>query len=255
MAIDVRAYHIYEKGKYRSNQEDYIFPMNCSGDTQERLFILCDGMGGHERGEVASKTVCDVLCDYFGQNLSPEQDLQEDLIVKGVEKSLSVLDNLDGGEAKKMGTTMVLLRLNQSSAIVAHVGDSRLYHIRPEEGNPSATEILHKTRDHSLVNDLVRLGEMTEEEARTSKQKNVLTRALMAKMNRIPKIEFAHITDIKSGDYFFICSDGMLEMLEDSNLRFIFSKAGASDQQKVEMLIGASLESRDNHSAHVIHII
>lgn len=254
MAIRIKAYNIFETGKYRKNQEDCIFPTNCNGDTTERVFILCDGMGGHECGEVASKVVCGTMSECVIDNLEAEKRAEE-VIANGVNKALDILDQKDKGEVKKMGTTMVMLWLHDNAATVAHIGDSRLYQIRPEEGNAAATQIAYKTSDHSLVNDLVRLGEMTEEEARTSGQKNILTRAIMAKMDHRPKADVVRLTDIRKGDYFFICSDGMLDQIEDSNLKFIFSQAGVSDQQKVETLKGASLESRDNHSAHIIHIL
>ena len=255
MKFSIKAYAISEQGKYRSNQEDTIFPSEGKTSDSDRLFILCDGMGGHEKGEVASAAVCEAMSKYILSASKPEGEFSDDIIASAVEYALDVLDKLDDGSVKKMGTTMVLLKLHEGGATIAHIGDSRCYQIRPSKNGADATQIMFKTRDHSLVNDLIRLGEMTEEEARVSKQKNVITRAMMPHLDRRPKADIAHITDIQPDDYFYLCSDGMLDQMNDTNLKFIFSKSDASDLDKVNMLKGSSLESSDNHSAHIIHIL
>ena len=93
--------------------------------------------------------------------------------------------------------------------------------IRPKTGKKE--DIVFCTRDHSLVNDLIRVGELTPEEAKLSKQKNVITRAMQPNMERHPKADVYHTADIKKGDYFYMCSDGMLEQMEDENILFNFS--------------------------------
>ncbi len=155
-----------------------------------------------------------------------------------------------------MGTTMTFLKLHNEGATVAHIGDSRVYHIRPGKDGES-TKILFQTEDHSLINDLIKVGELTREEARRSNQRNVITRAMQPDMERRPEADIKHIADIRSGDYFFLCSDGMLEeedMEDGVSLRNIFSEMGGTDNRKINILREATKENRDNHTAIIVHI-
>ncbi|MCQ2260698.1 MAG: protein phosphatase 2C domain-containing protein [Bacteroidales bacterium] len=254
MKYDLKAYSIWEQGRFRSNQEDNIFPELGKVTDNDRMFILCDGMGGHDNGEVASLAVCQTMSQYIQTHASGDS-FSDEVLKEAVNAALDRLDMLDNGSASKMGTTMTFLQLHAQGATVAHIGDSRVYHIRPGKNGTEDTQILFVTEDHSLVNSLVKLGEMTPEEAKTSKQKNVITRAMMPNQERRVVADIAHLTDVREGDYFFMCSDGMLDQMDDDNLRFIFSKPGATDEEKVQMLKGSSLDSHDNHSAHIIHIV
>ena len=145
---------------------------------------------------------------------------------------------------------MTFLNFHDNGCLLAHIGDSRIYHIRPSE-----KKILFKTRDHSLVNDLIEIGELTPEEAKISKQKNVITRAMQPNLERRPKADLKHIKDIQPDDYFFMCSDGMLEETEDENLLNILSETDNSDEEKLEILIKVSENNKDNHSAYLIHVL
>ncbi len=253
MKFKIKPYSIFELGQ-RKNQEDCIFPKEGEATDNDRLFILCDGMGGHENGEVASQAVCQAMSQsIFSKSPDAEAPFNEDMLKDALKDALDKLDSLDTNPeatTKKMGTTMTFLKLHDGGATIAHIGDSRVYQIRPGQNRP-----VFVTRDHSLVNDLIKIGEMTEEEARHSKQKNVITRAMMPNLERRPKADIYTTTDIQSGDYFFLCSDGMLEQMEDENLCFILGKSDATDEEKVNMLINSSNDSRDNHSAHIIHIL
>ena len=121
---------------------------------------------------------------------------------------------------------MTLLKFHSGGCLLAHIGDSRIYHIRPSE------RYIFHTRDHSLINDLYDIGEITLEEMKTSKQKNVITRAMQPNLERRPKADIKHITDIRPGDYFFMCSDGMLEETDDSDLLNILSDPDTTDDRK-----------------------
>ena len=149
---------------------------------------------------------------------------------------------------------MTFLKLHAGGATIAHMGDSRVYHIRPGK-DADSTQILFMTEDHSLVNDLIKIGELTPEEAKVSPQKNIITRAMQPHMERQPKADIHHVTDIKPGDYFYLCSDGMLEEMEDANIRFNFSDMNGDDENKVQVLTNATIDNRDNHTALIIHIL
>lgn len=240
------------------HQEDAIYPQHGEISDQDRLFILCDGMGGHDAGEVASSTVCSSMALYINSlPTSPDGLFTQKDLEGAVAAAFDALDQKDTGAVKKMGTTMTLLKLHSGGATIAHIGDSRVYHIRPGKDGET-TKILFETEDHSLVNQLVKIGELTPEEARTSKQRNIITRAMQPHQERRCKASVTVITDIRKGDYFYLCSDGMLEQEEMDNgtsLRNIFSEKGGDIDNKVKILTGATIENRDNHSAFIVEIL
>lgn len=263
MRYKLKVYNIWEYGQRvdsegKPHQEDNIFPAYEQQKKSDRLFILCDGMGGHEAGEVASSTVCSAMSkSIFESAPNAEGDFNDDNLRKAIADAFDSLDALPLGNVsaeKKMGTTMTFLKFHNKGCTIAHIGDSRVYHIRPGKGRDE-TKILFKTNDHSLVNDLIRVGELTPEEAKQSKQKNIITRAMQPKMERRPKPDVYHTVDIKPGDYFYMCSDGMLEQMEDENLLFNFSEATGDDKNKVKILTQATSQNLDNHSAIIVHIL
>lgn len=252
MKFKIKAYNLQELGQ-RTNQEDSLFPALGKSTSDDRLFVLCDGMGGHEKGEVASATVCATLSRVILSAWHLGEVLSDELFLQALSAAYDALDAKDNGEERKMGTTLTFLCLHASGATVAHIGDSRIYQLRPASKNTSA-RIVFRTQDHSLVNDLVKIGEITEEEAKHHPQKNVITRAMQPCQEHRAKADIAHITDILPGDYFYMCSDGMLEEASDENILNIITKPNATDEQKLEMLRNVTEENKDNHTAHLIHI-
>lgn len=237
---------IHETGA-RSNQEDFIYPLNGQATVDDRLFIVCDGMGGHENGEVASETFAMALAEYFKANVSADNVLADATLGKAIDFAYAKLDAKDDGNYKKMGTTLTLLYFHKGSVTAAHIGDSRIYHLRP------ARRILYISRDHSLVYDLYQSGEISYGEIKTSQQKNVITRAVQPGEDNRVKPDIIHITDVKPGDYFYMCSDGMLETMDDDELFKLLSSRG-SDEKKISKLIAATAGNQDNHSAYLIHV-
>lgn len=263
MKYKLKVYSIYEDGQRKDaagnpHQEDSIFPAYGEEKDTDRLFILCDGMGGHDAGEVASSTVCQAMSESI---LKDGHDADGIFTQKDFENALDAafkaLDDKDTGAEKKMGTTMTFLKLHTKGATIAHIGDSRVYHLRPGK-NGEQTSILKETEDHSLVNDLIKTGELTREEAQHSRQKNVITRAMQPHMDRRPKADLYFTDDIKAGDFFYLCSDGMLEqpeMEDGTSIRNVFSEMGGDDEHKVEILKAVTEKNRDNHSAIIVHIL
>ena len=194
---------IYELGQ-RANQEDNIYPQLGRATAADRLFIVCDGMGGHERGEVASSIVCQAIPQYFQQaGISPDKGLADDDLRNAVEYAFQQLDRADDGAMKKMGTTLTLLYMHRCGVTCAHIGDSRIYHIRPQSSSPSGRlggAILYQSRDHSLVFDLYQAGEITFEEMATFPQKNIITRAMQPGEENRMRPDIVHITDVQPGD-------------------------------------------------------
>ena len=237
---------IQEMGN-RDNQEDYIYPECGKATINDHLFIVCDGMGGHEKGEVASQTFAEALADYFNANASGDSVLKDSVIAAALDHAYSKLDAADSGSYKKMGTTLTLLYFHRGGVTAAHIGDSRIYHLRPGK------KLLYVSRDHSLVFDLYQSGEITYGEMKTSLQKNVITRAVQPGEDNRVKPDIIHITDVKPGDYFFMCSDGMLERMDDDDVLKLFSGSG-DDEKKRKKLITDTASNQDNHSAYIIHV-
>lgn len=259
--IEVRS--IWEFGQRKDkdgspHQEDSLFPAHGKADgTKDRVFVLCDGMGGLDAGEVASAAVCEAM----GRRLSALQ--VDETFVCGADDIQAAVDEayrdldaavLEKGVSSKMGTTMTCLVLHDDGALIAHMGDSRVYQIRPGK-DEKKTKILHKTRDHSLVSDLVAIGEITAEEARRHPRRNVVTRAMQPGEDNRCRPDIAPVTDLKAGDWFYLCSDGMLEEMDDDAIRYIFSEKTGSIDNKVRLLTQATEHNKDNHTAFLVHIV
>ena len=231
---------IHEIGQ-RENQEDSIIQWD------NRLFVLCDGMGGHEKGEVASQTVCQSLATWFENNLKPDEPFSDDRLREAIEFAYAELDKYADDNPRQMGTTLTLLYIGSKGITAAHMGDSRIYHIRPDVG------VLYQTRDHSLVFDLFQAGEITYEQMATFPQKNIVTRAMTPGEDNRMRPDIIHITDIQPNDYFYMCSDGMMEKMTNNELLTLFS-ADMDDTMKVGQLKMATNQNFDNHTAWIIHI-
>lgn len=241
---------MYQIGK-RSNQEDAIFPKIGNATENDRLFIVCDGMGGHESGEVASNSVCQSISSYL-QDVNPDTFSTEDF-KKALESAYDNLDALDkdSDNPRKMGTTLTFLYLGNNSVIIAHIGDSRVYQLRRHK--KGTVSIVHRTEDHSLVNDLIKAEIITEEEAKTHPRRNVITRAIQPNLERC-KATIFETKDVKNDDYFFLCSDGVLESIDDRILIRIL-ESNASNEDKIEEIKKRCSEnSKDNNSAYLIQV-
>lgn len=231
---------IHEIG-FRENQEDSI------AQWDDKLFVLCDGMGGHEHGEVASQTVCLSIVDWFSKHIENDAPLDDNQLREAIEYAYTELDKYADGNPKQMGTTLTLLYIGNKCITAAHMGDSRIYHIRPNKN------LLYQSRDHSLVFDLFQSGEITYDEMKNFKQKNIVTRAMTPGEDNRMRPDIIHITDIQPGDYFYMCSDGMMEKMTNNELFTLFS-ADMDDKMKVGQLKMATNQSFDNHTAWIIHI-
>ena len=239
---------IHELGK-RTNQEDSIYPAKGEATTANRIFLVCDGMGGHDKGEVASAAVCQGLSQKAEALLKANRTFTDNDFNEALTEAFDTLDRADTEHQGRMGTTMTFVCLHKGGALVAHIGDSRIYHLRPATG-----EVLYRSRDHSLVQQLYELGEISYNEMGTSPRKNVILRAMQPYQEERTKPTIVHITDIRPGDYFYQCSDGMLEQMEDDELLSIVSDPALSEEQKVEQLIARTIDNSDNHTAYLVKV-
>ena len=146
-----------------------------------------------------------------------------------------------------MATTLTLLLLHAGGAAVAHVGDSRIYHIR-------GGRILFQTADHSFVGGLVRAGELTADEATAHPKKNLITRAVQGSHIAV-ELEITLLTDVQAQDYFFLCSDGVWECLPDAELAHWLGKASWTNEEKAAQIMArCGQAARDNFSGYLIQV-
>lgn len=240
---------IYELGQ-RHNQEDALFPLCGEATAADCLFLVCDGMGGHDHGEVASQTVAETIGRYIADRLPAEAPLPDSLLTDAIAEAYNQLDARDNpADTKKMGTTLTLLCLHRGGATMAHIGDSRIYHFRP-----STHTILYQSRDHSLVMDLYLSGELTREEMDTYEGRNVITRAMQPHQERRFRPDIVHTTDLRPGDLFLLCSDGVVETLTDNHLLNILC-ADIPDDRILQRLRAATAAAADNHTAYLLRIL
>jgi protein phosphatase len=241
---------IHELGS-RSNQEDSIFPVMGQASADQRVFLVCDGMGGLDKGEVASEAVSKALGEMANAICDVVPWFSDDDFKQCLAKAYNALDAADTKKEATMGTTMTFLCFHDGGCLVAHIGDSRVYHLRPSLGPEKG--VLLRTRDDSLVQQMYENGEITYEEMRTSPKKNVILKGMQPHQMQRTTATLTHITDVKPGDYFYLCTDGMLEKMEDKELVSILA-GKESDEQKCQRLIDATAGNSDNHSAYLIQV-
>jgi len=215
-------------------------------------------MGGHERGEVASQTVAKAMGRVLSATASAGKNISRATFEKALASAYDALENIDGAESdRKPGTTLTCLCINPGSVLAAHIGDSRIYQIRPsmvDSDNPESG-IIYRSEDHSLVNDLVRAGQITPQQARTHPRRNVITRAMQPKLEHRFAATIHQTSDVKSGDYFFLCSDGVLEQLTDATLCRILATPSLSDTEKSDAIKAeCNRGTRDNFTACLIPV-
>ena len=230
----------------RANNEDNLFPPPGAATVNDALFMVCDGVGGSEKGEVASDLACRSVSTYYQRHritVSDDASVHNAIAFAQAEIERYRRDN-PGSQG--MATTLTFLHLHERGATVAHIGDSRVYHVRNGK-------VLWCTRDHSYVNDLVKAGVITEEQARTHPRRNVIMRALQGGEPDV-QADIHHITDLAAGDYFFLCSDGILESLDENALLEILS-APTSDHARMEQVRKLCEQfSNDNFTAYLVPI-
>jgi PPM family protein phosphatase len=180
-------------------------------DHERRIFAVADGVGGAEAGEVASQTAVDVLSEAFRHRVGDGEDV-EDLMELAIQRANSSIHQMahEHPRFSMMATTIVALHVEGSRATIGHVGDSRLYRLTANG------ELVRETEDHSIVEEEVRAGRMTPEQAANHPSKNVISRALGAE--DVVEVDLKTI-DIDEGTSFLLCSDGITRHIPDPELR------------------------------------
>ena len=235
----MRYYGLTDQGKVRKQNEDCFYI-----DEKNTVFFVADGMGGHNAGQVASQMSSQITEDYINEHISEDEsiaDLLRDAIVKAnsdIYQKASKERSYSG-----MGTTVEACAIKENKLFSAHVGDSRLYRLRD-------SEFRQLTTDHSYVEMLIRNGDITREEAREHPNRNVITRAVGTDPTvEIDSAEF----EIKPKDVYLLCTDGLTEMLEDSEIQEIISRDIPLKDQ-VEYLVQTANEKGGTDNVTVLMI-
>ncbi len=211
-------------GSTREMNQDYLYSSEEAVGKLPNLFIVADGMGGHKAGEFASRYVVETTVRTI-EGSKEEEPIT--ILSESIETANRKLKEYADAhqQMKGMGTTIVAAVIQERSLIAANVGDSRLYVV--------GDEITQVTQDHSLVQELVRLGQMDQESAKTHPDKNVITRAVGVSDN--VKIDIFE-RQLNPGEYIVLCSDGLTNMVDDAVILQILHGAG-NLSDKAEQLI------------------
>lgn len=202
-------------GKSRDKNQDAYY---LAEDGESPLYIVADGMGGHRCGEIASSMALDSVLDSFRSNIKNISN--KDDILKLIKTSMETanikvyLKSLEMKECKGMGTTMTLAYIFKDRILIGHVGDSRAYIIRDNN-------IEQITEDHSYINELLKSGTITLEEAKSHPKKNMITRALGA--SSIVEVDIIQ-KKYKKNDTLLICSDGLFNMVNEKEICDVFNR-------------------------------
>lgn len=240
----MRSFSITDVGKKRQVNEDYVFCEENSIGGLPNLFIVADGMGGHNAGDYASRFCVEVFTDRIRAN---HQKTPIGIISDALQNTNDLL--LEEASAKNdlqgMGTTFVAATIIDSVLYVANVGDSRLYVIR--DGIEQITE------DHSLVEEMVKNGEIERKDVRFHPNKNIITRALGANSTVTP--DYFEV-ELNEGDIVLMCSDGLTNMMDDKDIMDIVRNCADDLQSAAETLVGKANENggKDNISIVIVKL-
>ena len=226
-------------GNKRSMNQDYVYCNDEPVGSFHNLYIVADGMGGHKAGDHASKLCVNSMVDSINSSThkTPVTIFEEAV---NVANSLVYQKAKENIEYEGMGTTMVACTLQGDTLYVANIGDPRLYLI-----DDSIRQI---TSDHSLVEEMVKNGNITESEARIHPRKNIITRALGIDEN--VKADYFEVK-VKESDMILMCSDGLSNMIEDDDMEYII-RHSSSIQNAVDNLVDKANENGGNDNITVI---
>ncbi|WP_026526842.1 Stp1/IreP family PP2C-type Ser/Thr phosphatase [Butyrivibrio sp. VCD2006] len=207
----LKTFSITDVGQKRKLNQDYVFSSDRRIGNLSNVFIVADGMGGHNAGDYASKFTVNTMVEEIEKSFEQNPVRILENAIKRANQKLRAKASEDE-QLYGMGTTVVAATVMGRYLQVANVGDSRLYVI--------GDDIRQITRDHSLVQEMVRAGGLDPEEARTHKEKNIITRAIGA--DDTVDVDFFNV-ELEKGDIVLMCSDGLTNMLEDQEIRMIVS--------------------------------
>lgn len=229
-------------GQKRSMNQDFIHAQTTPIGSLDNLFIVADGMGGHQAGDYASRYLVENLLTFF-EHEYPDKDVHG-ILKEGIRRVNRELYEKasENAELRGMGSTLVLATIKGNVLYVANIGDSRLYLLREE--------LEQITKDHSYVEELVALGKMKRGSRDYQEKKNIITRAIGAAED-VDIDLFA--LKLKSRDYILMCSDGLSNMVDEFEIEYII-RSEENLEQKADALVDAANRGggKDNISVVLI---
>lgn len=220
--LKIKASGLSDIGLVRQNNEDVwsVVP-EC------QLYVLADGMGGHQAGEIAAREAVNSLCQLIKKTFTqPKQNKSFQEACLALEHAIETVNSVifrmgrQYPDLRGMGTTLCCLQVFAEGAIIAHVGDSRIYRVRD-----GLIELM--TKDHSLLSELVELGQISEQNTAEFMYKNILTKAVGTEPSVKPTVVTA---EIKSGDIFLLCTDGLSDMLALKDIELMINSYESIDE-------------------------
>ena len=253
LAQSLQSASLTDPGRVRDHNEDCIESRPDIG-----LYVLADGMGGYNAGEVASGMATSLISDGLQEAWNPREAERmgrddakattERLIREQIARANSAIftTSQNNPECAGMGTTLVVTLFFDNFMTVAHIGDSRLYRLRGET-------MEQVTRDHSLLQEQLDSGLITPEEAKLSQNKNLVTRALGIDPTVEPEL---HVYETQVDDTYLLCSDGLSDMVEDEEIRLTLITLKSNPNLTVQQLVQSANDNggRDNISAMLIRV-
>ena len=243
--LEIDFAELSDVGRVRLGNEDYVG--HVAPDTAEQarnhgwLFVIADGVGGQEKGEVASRTAVETMLDGFRE--APRAQPLSGLLHSLVRKANTRV--LDAALNSGMATTLVACALRYDRAVIAHVGDSRCYLVRQ-----NAATLL--TRDHTVANEHARLGLMSSEDVAEAETRHILSRSLGSELSVSPEVNDYQVLP---GDVLILCSDGLHGALSSQEMAAIVSET-ADVELAARKLVGLANEKdgSDNVTAQVVRV-
>lgn len=226
MEFSIKACGASDVGLVRDNNEDVFSILPA-----EQCYLVADGMGGHQAGEVASREAVQVLSNYL-QKKAKSLLLSLSDATRVIHQAITAVNahvfkmGRSMPELKGMGTTLCLLHIQQEGIVFAHVGDSRIYRLRKRQ-----LELM--TKDHSLLRELMDLGQISEDDAGEFHHKNIITRAIGTEPMVQPSIQ---IEALFAEDIFILCSDGLSDLLKREEMESIVNQSETLSHAASELI-------------------
>ena len=232
---------VTDAGVVREMNQDYYFSSDTAVGNLPNLFIVADGMGGHKAGDYASRYTIERVVASVSRNTGEEPiAIMKEAINKANE--LLVAESREDESKSGMGTTLVIGTIIGNKLFVANIGDSRLYVV--------GQNMRQITRDHSLVDEMVRLGEINADEARGHPDKNIITRAVGTSDH--VEADFFEV-EITADDTILLCTDGLTNMVRDDEILDIIKKYDNAQAATMQLVKEANANGgRDNITVMII---
>lgn len=246
MPYKIQAHGLSDVGHVRQNNEDFWAEL-----PDQNFYVLADGMGGHQAGEVAAEEAVNSICHQvrtmFGAG---SQELTFDEAQGAIQLAIENTNtavfqkSLESSSFQGMGTTLCCLLFHTQGLIFAHVGDSRIYKMRRGGLDPL-------TRDHSLLREMIERGKTSGHGDERKRYKNVITRAIGTEPHVEPAV---HMTEVSEGDLFLMCTDGLTDMLSDEEISAIISQP-LPINKLTEALVNAAKEKGGHDNITVVLVL